>query len=146
VEAATLHNFVAYETLDNHAFGRGFKVDLGEVAGTVVALREWMARDHEASFAEQERRLGTIARALAGLPHVRTEQVWLHRPFLQLRITLGAPAPHSLAAVEQGLRAGDPSVRIRLEGDALEVCAHLLTDGETEVVAERLRRALGAGA
>jgi L-seryl-tRNA(Ser) seleniumtransferase len=143
VEAATLHNFVAYETLDNHAFGRGFKIDRGAVAGTVVALREWLDADHDASLADQERRLGVIQRAVAGIPHVATEQVWLRRPYLQLRIRLrGAPAGVTLAGVDEKLRRGTPSVRIRLEPDELQACVHLLQPGDEEIVADRLRQAL----
>jgi L-seryl-tRNA(Ser) seleniumtransferase len=143
VEAATLHNFIAYETLDNHAFGRGFKIDRGAVVGTVIALREWFDTDHEAALADQERRLGVVQRALAGIPYVSTEQVWLKRPYLQLRIRLrGAPDGMTLAGVEEKLRKGTPSIRIRLEPDELLACVHLLPAGDEQIVADRLRDAL----
>jgi hypothetical protein len=84
-----------------------------------------------------------VQRALAGIPHVTTEQVWLKRPYLQLRIRLrGAPAGMTLAGVEERLRKGSPSIRIRLEPDELLACVHLLPAGDEEIVADRLREAL----
>jgi L-seryl-tRNA(Ser) seleniumtransferase len=144
VEAAALNGFIAYETHDNQAFGRGYKLDRQEIVGTVVAVREWLAADHRRRFAAQEQRLATIAGALAGLPGVATERLWPRQgPWMQLKITVDASrAGTTAAAVQQTLRDGDPSVRVRLEDGDLLVYAHGLNDGEDEVVADSLRRAL----
>jgi len=144
VEAAALNGFIAFETHDNHAFGRGFKVDRQEIVATVVAVREWFAMDHKARFAVQERRIETIARALAGVPDVTTERIWQRQgAWLQLRVSLGGSRSGKTAAsVHDALKDGDPSIKVRLEGDQILLAVHNLKDGEDAIVAEALRRAL----
>lgn len=146
VAAAALNGFIAFETHDNQAFGRGFKVDRQEIVATVVAVREWFAADHAARFAEQERRIDTIARALAGLAGIEMERIHPHGgPWLQLRITFERPrGGQAASAVERTLREGDPSVRVRLDGESLLVYANNLKTGEDAIVADRLRRVLAA--
>ncbi len=146
VAAAALNGFIAFETHDNQAFGRGFKVDRQEIVATVVAVREWFAADHAARLAEQERRIETVAQALAGLAGVGTERI-RHRdgPWWQLRITCDTPRGGRAAAdIERTLREGDPSVRVRLDGESLLVYANNLKAGEDAIVADRLRRVLAA--
>jgi len=146
VAAAALNGFIAYETHDNQAFGRGFKVDRQEIVATVVAVREWFAADHAAQFAEQERRINTIARAMAGLAGIETERLHPHGgPWLQVRITFDQPRGGQAAAdIERTLREGDPSVRVRLDGEGLLVYANNLKTGEDTIVADRLRSVLSA--
>jgi L-seryl-tRNA(Ser) seleniumtransferase len=144
VAAAALNGFIAYETHDNQAFGRGFKLDRQEIVATVVAVREWLAADHEAHLAEQARRIETIAGALAGLAGVGTERVRLGGgPWWQLRVMLGRGRPTAME-IERALREGEPSVRVRLDGESLLVYAHNLKPGEETVVADRLRQVLSA--
>jgi len=45
-------------------------------------------------------------------------------------------------AICEVLKQGDPSVRVRLEDDLIQVAAQSLKDGEDEIVAERLRQIL----
>ncbi len=146
VAAAALNGFIAFETHDNQAFGRGFKVDRQEIVATVVAVREWFAADHAARFAEQERRIDTIARALAGLAGIEMERIHPHGgPWLQLRLGFERPRGGQAAAdIERMLREGDPSVRVRLDGESLLVYANNLKAGEDVIVADRLRRVLTA--
>jgi L-seryl-tRNA(Ser) seleniumtransferase len=144
VDAVVLNNFVAYESTDTQAFGRGYKVDRHEVIATVVALEEWFGLDHEARLAEQERRLRAIAGALEGVPGVHAEIVWEQpSPWKCLVVRLDeARTGKSAADVERALREGDPSVRVRVEKRDLVVAAHTLDDGDAEVVGRRLRQAL----
>jgi D-glucosaminate-6-phosphate ammonia-lyase len=144
VAAAVLNNFIAFETRDNHALGRGYKVDRQEIVATLVALRQWFAMDHTKRFALQERRLQTIAQALEGLPYVTAERIWPRQgPWMHLRVTCDeARLGRSLAAVCDALGDGDPSVRVVLEDGEIHVAAHTLKDGEDEIVATRLREAL----
>lgn len=144
VAAAALNGFIAYETHDTQAFGRGFKLDRQEIVATVVAVREWLAADHEAHLTEQERRVDAIAAALAGLPGVSTERVCLGGgPWRQLRVTPGGGRP-TAADVERALREGEPSVRVRLDGESLLIYVHNLKAGEDAIVAARLRQVLSA--
>ena len=141
VAAAVLNNFIAYETLDNHSFGRGYKVDRQEIIATLVALREWFAMDHTKRFALQEQRLQTITQALEGLPHVESERIWPRQgAWMHLRVTCDETRlGKSLASIYETLEGGDPSVRVVLEDGKIQVAVHTLKDGEDEIVAERLR-------
>ncbi len=143
VAAAVLNNFIAFETRDNRALGRGYKVDRQEIVATVVALRGWFAMDHKKRFALQERRLQTIAHALEGLSHVTTERIWPRQgPWMHLRVTCDeARTGKTLASICETLGKGDPSVRVGLEEDEIHVAVHTLKDGEDEIVAKRLREA-----
>lgn len=149
VAAAVLNNFIAFETVDNRALGRGYKVDRQEIIATLVALREWFAMDHKKRFALQERRLQTIAQALEGLPHVTAERIWPRRgAWMHLRVTWDeAQIGKSPASVGEALGKGDPSVRVGLEDGQVHIAAHTLKDGEDEIVAKRLREVFsGRGA
>ncbi|MCS7206979.1 MAG: aminotransferase class V-fold PLP-dependent enzyme [Dehalococcoidia bacterium] len=144
VEAATLNNFIAYETHDNHAIGRGYKVDRQEVVATVVALQEWFQMNHEERFAQQERRIHTILQALEGIPHITTQRLWERQgPWMRLMVTLNEqPLGKTAVAVQQALRQGNPSIRIRAEGNNLLIAVHTLREGEDAIVAQHLRAAL----
>lgn len=146
VEATVLHNFIANETLDNRSLGRGYKVDRQEVVATVVALREWLTMNHEERFMVQERRIQTIVEGLAGVPHVETERRWERQgPWIRLRITFDEAALGKTAAsVEQALRDGDPSIRVRVDGSQLHLAVHNLREGEDSIIAERLREVLSS--
>ncbi|MDR7555575.1 MAG: hypothetical protein QN157_08215 [Armatimonadota bacterium] len=148
VEAVIQNNFVAYESADTQALGRGYKVDRHEVIATVVALEEWFALDHEARLAQQERRLRAIAAALEGLAGVRAELVWEQpSPWKRLVVRLDeARVGTTAAAVEAALREGEPSIRVRVEDHALVLAAHTLDDGDVEIVGRRLRQVLAMGA
>jgi L-seryl-tRNA(Ser) seleniumtransferase len=143
VEAAYMHGFIGYETYENRAIGRGYKVDRQEIAATVVALREWFAADHAARFAQQERRIQTIARALEGLPGVTAEPTWPRQgASMQLRVSLAPASRVTISAVEQRLREGTPSIWVRVDGDVMNIVVHTLQDGEDAIVGERLRQVL----
>lgn len=141
VAAAMLNNFIAFETHDNRSLGRGYKVDRQEIMATLVALREWFAMDHKKRFALQERRLQTITQALEGLPYVTTERIWPRQgAWMHLRVTCDeARMGKTLVSICETLGDGDPSVRVVLEDDQIQVAVHTLKEGEDEIVAERLR-------
>ncbi len=144
MEAVVLHDFISYENYDNRSLGRGYKVDRQEIIATVVALQEWFAADHGARFAVQEQRVATIAQGLAGLPHVKTERLWPRKSaWLQIRVSFDeAKVGQTGAAVQQALRDGDPSIRVRLEDGQIVLYVHNLKEGEAQIIAERLRREL----
>jgi L-seryl-tRNA(Ser) seleniumtransferase len=146
VDAASLNGFVAYETEDNHAIGRGYKVDRQEVVATVVALQEWLAMDHTGRFRIQEQRIQTISDRLADLAHVAAECIWDNSPWMRLQVTFDEGAVGKTAAeVCQALGNGDPSIRMRPAGEGvLVVGVHTLNAGEEQVVARRLREELSA--
>lgn len=144
MEAVVAHNFISYETYDNRSLGRGYKVDRQEIIATVVALQEWLAADHGARFAVQEQRVATIAQGLTGLPHVKTERLWPRKgAWLQIRLSFDeAKVGKTAAAVQQALRDGDPSIRVRLEDGQILMYVHNLKEGEAQIITGQLRREL----
>ena len=146
VQAAKLNGFVGYEAQRSRSLGRGYKLDRQEVIGVTVALREWLTMDHEERLQQQVERIETICHALADLPNVQTEQAWNpeREAWIQLRITVAGADDAKLDAICQQLRQGDPSIWLRptFEGGQLAVMVNTLQEGETEIVAQRLRHAL----
>ena len=154
VEAAVLHNFVAFQTQGASGIGRGFKVDRQEVIAAVVALEEWLTMDHEERFMVQERRIQTISNALEGIPHVKTQHLWERKgAWMRLAVILDEQAMGKTAAsVVQALKDGDPSIMVATTSrtaasrpdNQIRLTVHQLREGEDEIVAERLREALTA--
>ena len=145
VEAARLNGFMAWEVENNRNVGRGYKMDRGDIVATVISLMEWLDMDHEERLREQDRRFQVIAEALAGLPHLRTEQGWFDRYCsMEMKVYLDETAlGRSTAQVDQALRDGDPAIWLWDEGDALKVGVDMLVKGEEHILARRLREELG---
>lgn len=141
VAAARLNSFTGYESHNNRSLGRGYKVDRQEIVATAVALREWLETDHEERLQQQAVRLEGIARRLADLPHVTTRNLWPEEqgPWMRMRISFDVDkvGKDNQAIVAQ-LRAGNPSIWVRPEADALVVEVHTLRPGEEEIVADAL--------
>lgn len=145
VDAAHLNNFIGYEAYVNRAMGRGYKTDRQEIIATAVALREWLDMDHEERLQSQAARIQTILDGLTDLPHVTAQNVWDEENYawMRLRIDLDEAAlGKSVADVAAALKAGDPSIWVRTEGQHMVVVPHTLGEGETELVRDRLREVL----
>lgn len=146
VQAAMLNGFIAYEVEDNHAIGRGYKVDRQEVIGTAVAVEEWLATDHDARFKDQEATIKGITEELADLPHVQADCEWPNNsPWLRMKVELDEEALGKTAEeVRQDLRSGSPAIRTRPDGDGvIYMGVHTLMEGEDKIIASRLREELG---
>ncbi|HET9016645.1 MAG TPA: aminotransferase class V-fold PLP-dependent enzyme [Thermomicrobiaceae bacterium] len=133
----------------HHGLGRPMKVGKEEVAGLVVALRRFLARDHEAERRDQAARLATVVAALAGLPGVHAAELAdedAPRPYPTVVVRIDAAVVGRTAAdVVNALAEGDPPVAVSqnfLRESAVGVVATALLPGEEAVVAERLREAL----
>jgi len=146
VHAAKLNSFIGYEAQRSRSAGRGYKLDRQEVIGVTVALKEWLTMDHEERLQQQSDRIATIRKTLADLPHIQTEEAWNpeREAWIQLRITVEGADDAKLNAIAEELRNGDPSIWLRptFEGGQLAVMVNTLQEGETEIVAQRLREVL----
>ena len=132
----------------HHSIGRPMKAGKEEVMGLLAAVEQWVARDHEAEWREWERRLATVAAAVEAVDTVATS---IRRPGRSnvapiLEITWDAEtvgiAP---VEVERELSAGDPRIELSASAEGVAVAAHLMEEGEDEIVARRLGELLGAG-
>lgn len=117
--AVPLIDRAALRGIPHHGIGRGFKVGKEEIAGLLVALERFLARD-DAAYADQLRaRLTAIANALA-----------VQTPGLATRLIAGAPTPSlelqlpagTAQALSHALQHGDPPVHLgegRMDADIL---------------------------
>ena len=96
--------------IPHHGIGRGFKVGKEEIAGLVVALERFVARDEPAAAARATDRLRVIAAALAAEPGIRTRLVDADEatpvPLLELAVQ------GSAHALSRRLQQGDPPVHL----------------------------------
>lgn len=152
VEACRLNN------TPNMGVGRPMKVGKEEIAGLVKAVELYLQRDHAADGALWERRVQLLIDAVSDLPTVRA---WTQLPF-----GVGQQIPHAAITwdvkalgidhqeVVRRLRQGDPPIAVQyvspesytwstFTGPELRVHPHTLEQGETEIVARRLREVLG---
>jgi uncharacterized pyridoxal phosphate-dependent enzyme len=134
---------------NSDAIGRGMKVNKEEMLGMLVALEQFINRDHKAEWAEWERRIAVIVKAVAAVPGIESETfvppIANHVPHLRLKWDF---QKSGVTPVEVGkaLRAGDPSIELNPDTNAqqLVVGVWMLQPGEAEVVAKRLRAAIKA--
>jgi seryl-tRNA(Sec) selenium transferase len=145
VRATALNGFISFESQDNRALGRGFKLDRQEIVGTTAALHEWLHTDHEERLQEAAARIDTLIQAVEGLPHITARNVWEEEggPWMRLRIQLDAGLGKTAQQVAHTLQSSSPPIWVRVTGEDLFVEVHTLREGETEVLAQRLRAVLG---
>ena len=130
---------------NGNTVGRGMKVNKEEMVGMLAALELYLATDHAAELRDFEARADAIRAAAAEVAGVKADvfvpEVANHVP--HVRISWDA-AQHRLTAADVvgKLRAGEPSIGTRSEGDALIVGVWMMRPGEEKIVARRLRDVL----
>ncbi|HEX5505861.1 MAG TPA: aminotransferase class V-fold PLP-dependent enzyme [Thermomicrobiales bacterium] len=133
----------------HHGLGRPMKVGKEEIAGLVVALRRFLARDLAAERRAQERQLATIVGALEGLPGVTPRLLdAAEQPYPLALVYLDAAiVGRSAADVINELLEGEPRIAVgqgAMREGALSLSPAALQPGEETAVAARLREALTA--
>lgn len=134
----------------HHGLGRPMKVGKEEIVGLVVALKRFLARDHEAERREQAEKLTAVVESLAGLPGVRAALIGdgdARRPYPTAAIYLDpAILGRSAETIVNELLDGEPRVAVSqnlLRDNALALYASALRDEEEVALATRLREVLG---
>jgi L-seryl-tRNA(Ser) seleniumtransferase len=149
VDLAAVNGFVGFETSGAYTIGRPMKVDRQEIFACVVALREWLAMDHEARLSRYAADVQVILDALRDLPGVEAYRISEREtpsPSTRegVRIVLEPGASRPAEAVFEALRDGEPSIWVRTYANQVQVAVGFLDQGEADVVARRLREVLGA--
>ena len=141
IEAAFMHSFIGFETGPYETIGRPLKVDRQEVVAVVVALKEWLALDHDARIEEHWVRAEKIIAALSALPHVQAQRHVEDNSLSNgVMLTLDTDALGKTAAdVVQTLKAGDPSIWTKGQADRLRIAVAHLVDDEIDIVIDRVR-------
>ena len=141
VEAAFMHSFIGFETGDYETVGRPLKLDRQEIVAVTVALKEWLALDHEARISEHWIKADRIIEALSGIPNIEVERHVEDNSLSNgVMLTLREDALGKTAAgVVDALKEGDPGIWTRSTQSRIRIAvAHLIED-EVEIVIERLR-------
>jgi D-glucosaminate-6-phosphate ammonia-lyase len=130
---------------NGNTIGRGLKVNKEEMLGMLAALERYLATDHVAERRELDARAEVIRSGVATVPGIKAEtfvpEVANHVP--HVRISWDAAAKGLTPAdVVSGLRAGEPSIGARSEGDTLVIGVWMMRPGEEKIVARRLRQVL----
>jgi uncharacterized pyridoxal phosphate-dependent enzyme len=133
---------------NGNTVGRGLKVNKEEMLGILAALERYLANDHVAERREFDARAETIRGGVAMLPGVKAEifvpEVANHVP--HVKISWDAAKGLTANDAVNALRAGEPSIGTRSEGDALVIGVWMMQPGEDKIVARRLRQVLQAPA
>jgi len=134
---------------NGNTVGRGLKVNKEEMLGILAALERYLANDHVAERREFDARAQAIRGGVAMLPGVKAEifvpEVANHVPHVKISWDAAAKGLTAADAVN-ALRAGEPSIGTRSEGDALVIGVWMMQPGEDKIVARRLRQVLDAPA
>ena len=95
-----LNSFIGFETSGYLTIGRPMKVDRQEIVAVVVALREWLAMDHEARYQAYAERIEVILTALKAVPGLDAQRVSaLEQPTPVIRegVRIRLASPHRLS-------------------------------------------------
>ncbi len=143
VRLAYRHSFVGFEYEQKRVFGRSMKMDRQTVIATYVALREWLATDHEARLAGYERRLsGTVRPELTGIAGVEVRDFPDRGLPEGLRVVIDPAAAGTTAGrVMEELAAGSPPIHVRTDDvpDSFIIRIQTVAEGDEAVIAERIR-------
>jgi D-glucosaminate-6-phosphate ammonia-lyase len=130
---------------NGNTIGRGMKVNKEEMIGLLAALELYLAKDHAAEQREFDARAAVIRNSVATVPGVKAEtfvpDVANHVPHVRISWDRAARGITAADAVNS-LRAGEPSIGTRSEGDALVIGVWMMRPGEEKIVARRLREVL----
>ena len=144
IEAVSDLDFTHFEGGPYRTFGRAFKLDRSAIVGTVLALEEWLALDHEARWASYAERVERLAQRLAAdAPELRTEQKQFtlderltDDPVNSLVVVLDDE--RQAAEAEAKLAAGDPRIICVPMEDRLVFCLETVPPEQDEAVASRI--------
>ncbi|MBI1791284.1 MAG: aminotransferase class V-fold PLP-dependent enzyme [Acidobacteria bacterium] len=142
IEAARLNGSPYSDSI-----GRGMKVNKEELVGMMVAVEQYIKRDHAAEWKEWEKRIKIVADTVTPLAGVTTEtfQPEIANAVPHLRIRWDQ-SKISAAEATKRLREGDPSIELRPGAkDCLEVAVWMLQPNEAQIVAKRIREVLKGG-
>jgi len=130
---------------NGNTVGRGMKVNKEEMIGLLAALELYLAKDHAAEQREFHARAEAIRSSAAAVAGVTAEifvpEVANHVPHVRISWDAAAKGMTAADAVSR-LRAGEPSIGTRSEGDAVVIGVWMMNRGEEQIVARRLRDVL----
>jgi D-glucosaminate-6-phosphate ammonia-lyase len=151
IEAVRGLDFTQFESGRYRTFGRAFKMDRQIVVGVLVALREWLAMDHEARWRGYAHKVEVIIECLEGVPGITLTPMYftmderlLSGPVNCVAIHLDAHLGKTAQQLSMVAAAGNPSIATVVLDHVLVVATDTLLDGQEPIVAACLKTALQA--
>jgi len=125
----------------NGNIGRGMKVGKEEVVALVVALQNYVARDHDKDIEDWARKARRLAASLQGIPGLTAEVAVNTKGYADVDLSWDKGViPLTHEELKRRLMAGSP----RMTYDGTTVRVRQLTDAEVELVGRTLRRVFEA--
>jgi D-glucosaminate-6-phosphate ammonia-lyase len=144
IEAVRNVYFTHYESSGYRKFGRPLKMDRHIVVAVVVALEEWLSRDHEERFQSWRRRAEIIRSAVDGAAQLNAKTMGFDMKLqlvaepvncVVIDFTSSKLTARDLA---RELADDDPQVLTIAHADMLIVAVNEMTDDEARYVAQRI--------
>jgi D-glucosaminate-6-phosphate ammonia-lyase len=133
--------------LPRHGIGRGFKASKEAIVGLMVALAEFVDRDHDAWHAATHKRLLRLQERLAGSSGITTEIVAGRRDGASPRLAICAQSAKRAEEVCRRLTERSPSVRVgegQIEKGTLIVDLMATDESDDEHLGYALREVFNA--
>lgn len=128
--------------------GRGMKVNKEEILAMLIAVENYLSRDHKADWALWEKQIKMISDHAASVDGVETE---IHVPDIanhvpSLRISWDQEkikmTPNE---ARQALRDGHPSIETVGGNESVNITTWMMNEGEERIVARRVKEVLSKG-
>ncbi len=125
--------------------GRGMKVNKEEILTMMVAVENYLARDHEADWKLWEKQINHIHDVVASIegtmPEKHVPDIANHVPSLRIKWD-DNKIKHTPPEVRQALRDGHPSIETVGGEESVDITTWMMNPGEERIVAERIKEIL----
>jgi D-glucosaminate-6-phosphate ammonia-lyase len=151
IEIVSGIDFTNFESGLYRTFGRAFKLDRQIVVGVLLALEEWINRDHKKRWEGYSRSVHRLAQQISHIPGITRTPMYfamderlLEKPVNCLVVDFDARSDKNANDVRRVLLGLNPSIAtIALDGRLVVAMDTVLSDQE-DVLAQGLKRALVA--
>jgi len=146
IEAAFLNSYIAFEVMGYRNIGRAMKVGRESIIGLIVALQEYVKRDHEADFRSWDAKVKYIIEELRDQPCIEAKRIIgnssrLRIPYVQLSIDEKALGM-TVKDVVNLLKKGEPSIWVSSHLGKILINASTLLENEEKIVVNKIKEIL----
>lgn len=143
VESAKRQGFIGFEASPYRSFGRPLKLDRQEIIAVVIALKEWVAMDHQSRFESYDKRVKNIQKGFEGVANVKATPQPASGPADSLCLTFDEKAVGKTAAdIANSLREGNPRILVYNNANTITISTRTIVDGDEQVIADRVKSLL----
>jgi len=145
IEAVRGVYFTRYESGAYLKYGRPLKMDRHTVVAVVVALEDWLERDHEERLRSWHQRGQVLSSGLQGLRGISAQPMCftlderlVPEPVNCVTLEFGGDTTFTAAKLADALKDEEPQILTIPEGDVLIIAVDEMTDDEARYVAMRI--------